>query len=163
MISSLHKLKRNIIILKENQTRKFGKYERIDIWWGGLQANGSLMLLLAYLLKYDWHWRKASVYLKLIVPNINNQKIVEKNLYNYISQLNIDVIPEIIISEGKSFELNLRENSQEADLIFLGLAESSQNFFQYYSDWQMRTENLPSIAFVMAASDFPFEEVLQKD
>ena len=69
MISSLHQLKRNIIILKENPIRKFGNYERIDIWWGGMQANGSLMLLLAYLLKYDWHWRKANVFLKLIIKN----------------------------------------------------------------------------------------------
>ena len=77
--------------------------------------------------------------------------------------MNLDLIPEIIVSQGKSFEVNLREHSQEADLIFLGLAESPQNFAQYYSDWQTRTENLPSVAFVMAASDFPFEEVLQKD
>ena len=163
MVSQLHSLKRNIIILKDNPHRQFGNYERIDIWWGGMKANGSLMLLLAYLLKYDWNWRKAKVFLKLIVPNINSKQIAEKNIYNYIKKLNIDLIPEVIVSQGKSFEMNLREHSQDADLIFLGLAESAQNFVKYYSEQQRKTDNLPSIAFVMAANDFPFEEVLQKN
>lgn len=163
MISSLHKLKRNIIILKENPIRKFGHYKRIDIWWRGMKANGSLMVLLAYLLKNDWHWRKASVYLKLMISSKEDPEMTTKNLKNMINKLNIDFIPQVIVSEEKSFELNLRNYSQGADLIFLGLAESPDNFGKYYYGWQKRTSDLPSIAFVMAANNFPFEEVLQKD
>ena len=162
MITTLHQQKKNIIILKENKQKKFGNYRRIDIWWGGMKANGSFMLLLAYLLKSDWHWRKANVYLKLIITNPNLQESTEKNLRNVISKLNINVIPQVIVSEEKSFDANLRQYSQHADLIFLGLAEPQDNFANYYYNWQKRTEDLPSIAFMMAANDFPFEEVLQK-
>ena len=164
MITSLHNLQRNIIILKENPYIKFGEYRRIDIWWRGMKANGSLMILLASLLKNDWHWRNASVYLKLIINDHQEKEMTENNLKNMIDKFKIDFIPQVIISQEPSFEINLRRYSTKADLIFLGLAESSDNnFSKYYYEWQKRTDDLPSIAFVMAAENFAFEEVLKKN
>ena len=64
MVSQIHRTNKNLVIFKENKQKGFGKYGRIDIWWGGMQANGSLMLLLAHLLRYDWHWRRATILLK---------------------------------------------------------------------------------------------------
>ncbi|MBD2394751.1 Na-K-Cl cotransporter [Cyanobacterium aponinum AL20118] len=170
-IAQLHQLKRNIIILKENSDRqsrtfgehKFGNYQRIDIWWSGIQANGSFMLLLAYLLKNDWQWRKANIFVKLVIKNPHASETTQSNLSNLIEKLNIDVIPQVIVSEETSFEKILHQYSDKADLIFLGLAEPQEDFDQYYYQWQQKTKNLPSVAFMMAANDFPFEEVLQKD
>lgn len=114
-IAQLHQLKRNIIILKENSDRqsrtfgehKFGNYQRIDIWWSGIQANGSFMLLLAYLLKNDWQWRKANIFVKLVIKNPHASETTQSNLSNLIEKLNIDVIPQVIVSEETSFEKNL--------------------------------------------------------
>jgi len=163
MISQIHELKRNIVILKENPDRKLGKYHRVDVWWGGMQANGSLMILLAHLLNHDWHWSGARIYLKLVVNNPNALETTKNNINSLIEKLNINLIPEIIVSEETSFEVILEENSRSTDLIFLGLASPQENFADYYYDWLQRTKNLPTIAFVMAANDFPFEEVLQKE
>ena len=163
MIAAIHRLNKNVVILKAKKDQNFGNYRRIEIWWRGQQANGSLMILLAHLLRYDLHWRGANIYLKSIVKNKKKKQEIEQNLSDYINKLNINLIPEIIISPETSFEQNLRKYGQDADLIFLGLAESTQNFADYYFQWQKRTENLPPIAFVMAANDFPFEEVLEKD
>jgi len=163
MVTQIHELKRNILILKQNPQQQLKQYRRIDVWWGGIQANGSLMILLAYLLKNDWDWSRANIYLKLVVRNPNALKSTKNNIKALIEKLNIELIPEIIVSDESSFETILKENSQGADLIFLGLASPAENFAQYYHSWLKRTENLPTIAFVMAANDFPFEEVLQKE
>ncbi|RMD72916.1 MAG: Na-K-Cl cotransporter, partial [Cyanobacteria bacterium J149] len=129
----------------------------------GIQANGSLMLLLGYLLKNDWQWRKANIFVKLVIKNPHALETTQTNLNNLIEKLNIDVIPQVIVSEETSFEKILYQYSDKADLIFLGLAEPQEDFDQYYYQWQQKTKNLPSVAFMMAANDFPFEEVLQKD
>ncbi|AFZ48755.1 transporter, cation-chloride cotransporter (CCC) family [Cyanobacterium stanieri PCC 7202] len=163
MVSQIHQLNRNILILKPNPTNQLGKHRRIDVWWGGMQANGSLMILLTYLLKNDWHWSRANIYLKLVVSNPNALEPTKNNIRELIKKLNIELIPEIIVSEESSFDDILQENSRGADLIFLGLAPADENFAEYYHSWLKRTENLPTVAFVMAANDFPFEEVLQKE
>ncbi len=163
MVTQIHQLKRNIVILKQNPINKLGKHRRVDVWWGGIQANGSLMILLAHLLQYDWNWSNARVYLKLVIKNSNALEATKNNIDNLITKLNISLIPNIIVSDESSFETILEQNSQGADLIFLGLASPQENFPHYYRGWLERTKNLPTIAFVMAANDFPFDEVLQKD
>ncbi len=162
MINSLHQSKRNIVIFKENKELKFNNYKRIDVWWRGKQANGSLMLLLAYLLRNDWSWRKANVYVKVICYDPQEQQEIKRNLSNYIKKLNINFIPEVIVS-NEDFFTNLKKNSGDADLIFLGLPRLSANFEQDYTNLQKATNNLPTIVFVLASNDFLFEEVLQKD
>ncbi|MEM8831566.1 MAG: amino acid permease, partial [Cyanobacteria bacterium P01_G01_bin.19] len=43
-IAEIHASKRNLVIFHENQASGFGFRRSIDVWWGGMQANGSLML-----------------------------------------------------------------------------------------------------------------------
>ena len=57
LITTIHQAQRNVIILRENSELGFGSRRRVDIWWGGLNSNGGLMLLLAYLLRSHIDWR----------------------------------------------------------------------------------------------------------
>jgi len=163
MITQIHETNKNIVIFKENKQKKFGDYSRIDIWWRGLKGNGSLMLLLAHLLRFDWHWRRATILLKMVVENETMVEERKKQLQELINKLNINVIPEVLVSKNTDFQQTISFYSQTADLIFLGLAEPEENFAEYYRKWQEKTQNLPSMAFVMVANNFAFEEVLQKD
>ncbi len=170
MITKLHSWKRNLLIFKEdsyknisNSTIPLRKRTRIDVWWGGMQANGSLMLLLAYLLRNDWQWRRAKIMLKLMVNDQNAAESTKENLKNLTAKMNMDIIPHILVSDGRSFDDVLYDNSKSADLIFLGLATPNENFAQYYQNWQNRTKHLPDTIFVLAAPGFPFEEVLAKN
>ena len=110
--------------MKQNPQQQLKQYRRIDVWWGGIQANGSLMILLAYLLKNDWDWSRANIYLKLVVRNPNALKSTKNNIKALIEKLNIELIPEIIVSDESSFETILKENSQGADLIFFRISLS---------------------------------------
>ena len=159
-IAEIHNSQRNIVIFHENQQQKFGFRRSIDVWWGGMQSNGSLMLLLAYLLRTDINWRNAKIYLKLVVPDQEAAAAAQENMSNLSQNLRIAVIPKVIVAEGRSFDEILYSSSRNSDLIFLGMARPSENFDRYYEKLQDRVSDLPSTIFVLAAPDFAFGEVL---
>lgn len=163
-IAAIHRAQRSIAILRENRDRGFGLRRHIDVWWGGLQANGSLMLLLAYLLRTEIDWREAQVYLKLVVSNSTAARAARANLVQLIKDLRIEAIPKVLVADGRSFDEILQTSSEQADLIFLGMAtpEETNDFRQYYERLQARVAGLPTTLFVLAAPGFAFEEVLSE-
>ena len=167
MICQLHSAKRSVIVLRENPERGFGRRRRIDVWWRGMQANGGLMLLLAYLLRTDMAWHDAEIFVKIIVNNETAVESARASLEAFLSQLRIGAIAQVIISNGRLFEEILHESSQNADLIFLGLAKPdlipANEYTQYYETLHDKTADLPTIVYVLAAPDFAFEEVLTEN
>jgi solute carrier family 12 sodium/potassium/chloride transporter 2 len=163
-IASIHRAQRSIVILRDNRDRGFGLHRRIDVWWGGLQANGSLMLLLAYLLRTEIDWREAQIYLKLVVGDATAARAAQTNLAQMTKKLRIEAIPKVLASDGRSFDDILHDSSQNADLVFLGMATPAEtdNYTQYYERLQARAAGLPTTLFVLAAPDFSFEEVLSE-
>ena len=159
-IAEIHASKRNLVIFHENHTSGFGFRRNIDVWWGGMQSNGSLMLLLAYLLRTDINWRNAKIYMKLVVPDSAAAAAAKDNLEDLGKNLRIDVIPQVIVAEGRPFDEILEQSSRNADLVFLGMAAPSDNFIEYYEKLQERVINLPSTIFVLAAPEFAIGEVL---
>ncbi|MGD1919340.1 MAG: amino acid permease, partial [Pleurocapsa sp.] len=159
-IAEIHASKRNLVIFHENHSSGFGFRRSIDVWWGGMQSNGSLMLLLAYLLRTDINWRNAKIYMKLVVPDQNAAAAAKDNLEELSKNLRIDVVPKVIIADGRPFDEILEQSSRNADLVFLGMAEPSENFTEYYEKLQNRVANLPSTIFVLAAPEFAIGEVL---
>ena len=161
-IAEIHASQRNLVIFHENQQQHFGFRRSIDVWWGGMQANGngSLMLLLAYLLRTDINWRNARIYLKLVVSDRAAAAAAKENLNELSKNLRINVIPKVIVAEGRPFNAILQQSSRNSDLVFLGMAQPSENFTEYYESLQARVINLPSTVFVLAAPDFAIGEVL---
>ncbi|MEM9274049.1 MAG: amino acid permease [Cyanobacteria bacterium P01_F01_bin.143] len=159
-IAQIHASRRNVVIFRENPKQVFGGRRRIDVWWGGQQANGSLMLLLAYLLSTDISWRNPRIYLKLVVPDDAAAIAARENIKSYINKLRIDVKSQVYISQGRPFADLLRQFSKNADLVFLGMATPSENYTEYYENLQAKVVGLPSTVFVLAAPEFAFGEVL---
>ncbi|MEB3828617.1 amino acid permease [Phormidium sp. CCY1219] len=159
-IARLHYAKRNVILLRENADRGFGNRRRIDVWWGGLQANGGLMLILAYLVRTSSQWRNAQVHLKLVVSDETAAEAARANLDSLVKELRIGAIAQVLVSDGQPFEDILRSSSENADLVFLGMATPRENYTRYYESLQARAAGLPTTLFVLAAPDFAFEEVL---
>jgi len=156
-IVELHKAQRNVVVLRDN--RGFGRRRRIDVWWGGMQANGSLMLLLAYLLRTDINWRNAIIYLKLVVADKAAADAARVNLNNLMEELRIGAVAKIIVANGRSFKEILHSSSKRADLVFLGMAKpgNDDNFRQYYENLQELADGLPTTIFVLAVPDFAFD------
>jgi len=164
-IAHFHNAGRSVIVLRDESERGFGRRKRIDVWWGGLNANGGLMLILAYLLRTSRDWRGAEINLNLVVPDATAAQAARPNLDRVVEQLRIGAKPQVIVSEGQPFPEILRQSSRGADLVFLGMAPPRPDihYSEYYDGLQAMAEGLPATIFVLAAPDFAFSEVLQKD
>ena len=128
---------------------------------GGMEANGGLMLLMAYLLSSNIAWRNATICLKFVVPNANAAQAAEANIQALVKELRIGATYQVIIADGRSFDLILHDSSKDADVIFLGMATPDQvDFGQYYPEFYQRTSGLPSTVYVMAAPGFAYGQVL---
>lgn len=163
IIQKCHEAKRNIIIIRNPPSQMPEFPRRIDVWWGGLQSNGGLMLILAYLLRTSLRWRSAEIHLNLVVPNQSAAQAAQVNLNKLIETLRIGAVPNIIVSDQRPFDAILRASSATADLVFMGLATPNEQFKSYYAALQNRTLSMPPIIFVMASEDLAFAELLQKD
>ncbi|MGB3492598.1 MAG: amino acid permease [Elainellaceae cyanobacterium] len=164
LIAQTHRGHRNVVILRENEARGFGNRQRIDVWWGGMQFNGGLMLLLADLLRNNIAWRNADICLKLLVPDETAAQAAQLNVDRMVQQIRISAMSEVLVANGRQFNEVLHESSAFADLIFLGMASPDviENYADYYAGLQQRTANLPTIIFVLASTNFAFTDVLSE-
>jgi hypothetical protein len=161
MVEHFYFSKRNVIIVREDEERGFGNRRVIDLWWGGLQGNGALMLILAYLLQSSLGWQDARVRLKMVVPDQSAAEDARKNLQAMAERTRTGAEPYVLASEGRPFFDLLQESSADADLVFMGIARPSpEGFEKYYTTLRERTEGLPSTVFVLAAEEIAFREVL---
>lgn len=161
MIRHFYRANRNVVILSDPQETKFGRKRKVDIWWGGLNKNGGLMIILAHMLRYNVEWTQAVISIKMVVANENAEADTRKNVMRILDSMRIKANLEIIINHDRSFDEILYEKSCTSDLIFLGMAEPDENFEAYYLKLIKRTGNLPATVFVLGAEDTAFSEILQ--
>ncbi|MFQ5528873.1 MAG: amino acid permease [Gemmatimonadota bacterium] len=162
MIAGFHGARRNVVILHHNHELDFRRRRRIDVWWGGLQNNGGLMLTLAYLLQTSFVWRGAELHVKMIVPNEDAAAPAQANLERIIGGLRTDASCEAIIGGGRSFFDIFRQQSAGADFVFIGMRSPDAEWEAYYERVQAGVAGMPSTAFVLAAEDLAFGEILVK-
>jgi potassium/chloride transporter 4/5/6 len=133
----------------------------IHIWWGGLQRNGDLMLLLAYLLSRNAEWRGA----RLVVSSLASSELMRVKTRNHLNkllpELRIDATSEVIMKPpGMTVREVIFRHSESADVVFLGLsvpepgkeAEAARRMAEM-------AEGLPTVFFVNNSSPFGGELV----
>ena len=162
MIARFHEGRRNVVILHYNAERRFGYRERIDVWWGGLKRNGGLMLTLAYLLQTSVDWRGADVRVKMVVPTPEAAAGARPNLEAIVGSMRSGASTEVLVSDGRAFVDIMKESSRDADIILLGMREPDDEFQPYYERMRDAVEGMPTAAFVLAAEDMPFGDIVVK-
>jgi amino acid transporter len=161
MVERFYFARKNVIIVRDNQIRGYGNRKLIDIWWGGLQGHGALMLILAYLLQTSVRWQDARVRLKMVVPTEDAAREARRNLAVMAERTRTGAEPQVLVSSGKPFFDMLEESSGDADLVLMGIARpSAGGFEEYYAELRDRTDKLPTTVFVLAAEEIAFREVL---
>jgi len=160
MIEQFYQARRNVVIVRDDEKVGFASKQSIDVWWGGLRRNGALMMILAYLISQDPEWQKVSITVKMMVPSEAAAQDAEANLSQIIDNMRIPFQHKVIVNDQTNFWTLLKQESQSADLIMLGLAEPNENFLAYYEQLSERTQGLPATMFVLAAQEIAFEEIL---
>jgi len=162
MIARFHEGRRNVVILHYNADLRFRHRERIDVWWGGLKRNGGLMLTLAYLLQTSVDWRGADVRVKMVVATPEAASGARPNLEAIVRSLRSGATAEVLVSAGRPFMEIMKDSSRDADLILLGMREPDDEFLAYYEKMRDMVEGMPTVAFVLAAEDMPFGDIVVK-
>ena len=158
VIRRLKCFQRSLIIGKVEPVAPFHQGEplEIDIWWGGLQRNGDLMLLLAYLLSRNPEWRGARIRMLSVASNELMKEQTERFLKQLMPEIRIEA--EILVKvkeKQESIAEIMQQESSSADVVLLGLAtpEDGQE-----EDYAARLENmaagLPTCFFVHNGSLF---------
>lgn len=133
-----------------------GKPRSIHLWWGGLERNGDLMLLLSYLLSRNHEWRDANIQIKSIASNRLMQEKTERLLARLIPEIRIKASIEVMVKpESITVRELIHQQSAGADLVFLGLATPEEGEEE---DYALRlaelAAGLPSLIFVHNGSLF---------
>jgi hypothetical protein len=162
MIARFHEARRNVVILHYNAELGFGERARIDVWWGGLKRNGGLMLTLAYLLQTSVSWRGADVRVKMVVPTMEAAAGARPNLEAIVRSLRSGATCEVLVADERPFVEIMQASSRHADLILLGMREPDDEFLPYYERMRDAAEGMPTAAFVLAAEDMPFGDIVVK-
>jgi potassium/chloride transporter 4/5/6 len=121
----LERLHKSLLIgrVRSFDADRRGRDRTIDVWWGGLQRNGDLMLLLAYLLTRNAEWSDARIRVLSIASNDLMKDTTERNLARLIPLVRIEAEVEVIVKPPReSVHELIHAESSEADVVLLGLA-----------------------------------------
>lgn len=153
-IASLH---RSFVIGKiENSDFIHKKQKVIHIWWGGLQRNGDLMLLLAHLLKQSQVWKNSTIKVISIALNESIKDKTEKILLELIPETRIHAQPLVLVKpKDKSFIDIIHKTSADADMVFLGLNTPAKGEEDEYAQRLLELAgDLKTVFFVKNSSMF---------
>lgn len=141
-----------------------GKPRTIHVWWGGLERNGDLMLLLAYLLSRNPSWRDADIQIKSIASNELMREKTERMLAQLIPEIRIKAKIEVMAKpDGVTVKELIHRQSAAADLVFLGLSTPEAGAEEEYAQRLIDlAAGLRSLFFVHNGSLFIGELVSPK-
>jgi potassium/chloride transporter 4/5/6 len=128
-------MKQNSILAYVPETEKLSTHNRIDVWWRGMQKNGDMMLLLAHLLNLNTEWRHAKLRLRTIVSSEDEQNPMNEKLKALIAESRISAKCDVIIKKNDENVIDIMHSSSEdADIVFLGLALPEKNSEEEYAE-----------------------------
>lgn len=162
MLRDLVRLDRSLLIVNYAQESKFGERRRISIWWGGLQGNGGLMLLLAFLLTAHDNWRNAEVSVITIVESVREKREAEGAIGRVLDEARVHASARVLLREDRPIAEIIKAESASTDLAIIGLAlppadQPSDAFFERMNNI---LRGMPTTILVHSARDFRSEPLL---
>ena len=125
--------------------------KRIDVWWRG-RANGSLMVILAYLMTHNWDWARARIRLLRMLNEGESEVDALAELEQLLDAARLEA-DTAAVPHG-SFADRLRETSRGSDVVFLGFEppedERASDWYQAYDDL---LQDLPTTLVVCSSGD----------
>ena len=156
IMRAVAKVGKNTIIARINWAHEPGQRKRFDLWWGGLQNNGDLMLLFAYLLSQDPGWRDVTIRIRSIVRTEEERATQLQALSEMTPEVRIHAETDVIIKpDDKTIAEVMHEHSRNADVVFLGLMEPEPGQeAEYAARLDALAEGFNTTIFVRNASEF---------
>jgi hypothetical protein len=124
IMKELDGLHKSMIICRIHAQKAYDRTKNIDLWWGGQQRNGDLMLLLAHLLSLNPEWHGCRITIKSIARSEEEKETIERNLDAMIPEIRIRCRREVFLKpKDISIKNFIHQESKNAEVVFLGLAQ----------------------------------------
>jgi hypothetical protein len=95
----------------------------IHVWWGGLQRNGDLLMLLSYLLTQNRGWTRSPIKIMSIASNELMQAQTKAYLHRLLPEIRIQAEATVMVkTKDRSVLQLIHERSAHARVVLLGLA-----------------------------------------
>jgi len=155
-IEELSMLHKSSVICRPVSQRLAPTGRTIDVWWGGLQQNGDLLVLFAHLLSLDPGWRDATINIKSIATSEMMEERTVRSLDEMIRAARIGAEFEVIRKpEDETILEIIHSRSKDADVVFLGLKEIGPNEAEDYVERLLQLmSGLRTVLFVRNAGQF---------
>lgn len=128
----------------------------IHVWWGGLERNGDLMLLLAHLLHSNSEWRGAKVSVLSLASSELMRSRTEAHLQELMPEIRIEADVKVVLKpKDETVTDVIHRESAEAAAVFLGLEVPEIGDEETYAERMERLAgDLPVVFFVKNSSLF---------
>lgn len=157
LISHLHQLDYNVLLLDYDRERGYGSHQQVDIWWRGWGNNLSLALALVRFLISTDEWGKTRLRI-LIVNNAGALTgVIHKNMQRVLEEYRLEAEVKVIQNgiEQRPFQEIIKAESKEADLVILGLPEFTPGkALPFVQRIDSIVDELGSILLIWASSYF---------
>lgn len=162
MLRDLTHLDRSLMLVKLDPERELGDRREIHVWWGGLEGNGGLMLLLAFLITADQRWRAARVRVLTVVNDPAAHDETEANLRRVLEAARLRGEACVIPREGRDISEIMATTSGEADLAIVGFRVPGEgaSVTPFFARMNAMLAALPTTILVHSARSFEGEPVL---
>jgi amino acid transporter len=129
---------------------------QIHVWWGGLEQNGDLLVLLAHLLSQNPAWRDSEIVINSIATNQMTHERSHTLLSQLVNAARIDAATNIILKpDGASVRDIIWQGSRDADVVLLGLRNNDPGEEPAYARrMSALAEGLPTVLFARNAGAF---------
>ncbi len=141
LLQVINSLDYNVVLIDYDYRYGFGRYKQIDIWWRGAGNNGNFALMLAKLMTLSDNWNDALIRLLIVNDDDSKAFYLYRRANDMLAGMRIEAQVKIINNEveRRSFYDIVREQSQTADIVFIGLPDIPQGA---ESDFIKRTNKL---------------------
>jgi len=149
-------LQKSTIICRVRPRSWSERPRRIDVWWGGLENNGDMLLLFAYLLTANQYWRHARIHVHSIANDEAMRENTTAELRRMLRAVRIDAHTEVSLrSEGPGVAEIIHKRSRDADVVFLGLHRPEPGEEEEYATrLEHLVGDLPTVFLVRNGSPF---------
>lgn len=143
----------NTLLLKPGELALEKTQRVIDLWWRG-SRNGSLMALLAYLMKQDRAWRTAKIRIFRAVPEAGAEAEARSHLDRLLTNARIEAEVNVFHTEDAPSRFIPERSSGVADLVMLGLSSGDlEDFPGYLANMDSLLSSLPTTLLVWSNGD----------
>ncbi len=143
----------NTLLLKPGELVLDKDQRVIDLWWRG-SRNGSLMALLAYLMKQDRAWRTAKIRIFRAVPEAAAETEARQHLAKLLTNARIEAEVNVFHSLEKPERFIPERSGGTADLVMLGMNSADlEDFPGYLQNMDPLLQQLPTTLLVWSNGD----------